>query len=210
MLSKLLLGIFLISLINCQDSITILTETIEKQVKLVNSPSSTENLITSYDKKLVDVLFYPLDLNETETFKKKFNLSDSFVFQIKTIKFSRSPIVLKVESGLSKLTYDTYEAGIGGAIKEADGKISFFLLKSRSKALIKKRYEKYYTKECHKVWIFFTKCENIEHTREKQLTEYEKLLVNNAVKYSAYQFLLEGIKYIKQKRFMRNGVNISF
>ena len=58
MLSKLLLGIFLISLINCQDSITILTETIEKQVKLVNSPSSTENLIASYDKKLVDVLFY--------------------------------------------------------------------------------------------------------------------------------------------------------
>ena len=210
MLSKLVLGIFLISLINCEDSRTRLTEVIEKRVKSLNNPSGTNNLIASYDKKLVDVLFYTLDLNKIETVKVKFNLPDSLVNQITVAKYSRTPKMIKLESDLSKLSYDTYEVGFGGATREADGKISFILLKTRSKALIQKRYEKYYTKECHKVWIFFTKCENIEHTREKQLTEYEKLLVNNAVKYSAYQFLLEGIKYIKQKRFIRNGENISF
>ena len=209
MLSKLVLGIFLISLINCEDSRTRLTEVIEKRVKSLNNPSGTNNLIASYDKKLVDVLFYTLDLNKIETVKVKFNLPDSLVNQITVAKYSRTPKMIKLESDLSKLSYDTYEIGFGGATREADGKISFILLKTRSKALIQKRYEKYYTKECHRVWLFFTECKNIEHTREKELTSSEKILINEAVKYSAYQLMLEGINYIKQNRFIINGVNIS-
>ena len=69
------------------------------------------------------------------------------------------------------------EETIGAAIKENDEKISFALIKSKSLVNLKTRYEKYYKRECHTVWLFFKRCENIEATKIKDLTPDEIILI---------------------------------
>ena len=87
----------------------------------------------------------------------------------------------------------TYETTIGAAIKEEDNRISFALIKTKSLANLNMRYDKYYTRECRKIWLIFKKCKDVEHIKEKPLTESETILINDASKYSAISSLLKGI-----------------
>ena len=203
---KVVLGLFIISLINCEDSKTLLTKKIEEYVKSLLTPSSTQNLIDSYDKKIVDAFFYTFDQNKVDEVKVKFNLPDSVVSCIKLARLAK----INGNENLRSLSNYTYEKEIVSARREDDGKISLALLKTRSRALIKKRFEIYYTKECHTTALIFKKCKKVSHIKEKKLTASEEALVNNAVQYSANQLLLDVINIIKKgDRLIRNGVTVT-
>ena len=199
---KILLEILLltVSSINCQERRLIFANNIKTYVQNIPKPTGVKDIVSDFDNKLF-VLFYTLTLKELQEAQIKFALSDNLVTQIKLAPLARSSGSIKVEETAAPSDFYTYEQTLGSAIKEDDGKISFALIKSKSNAKLITRYEKIYRKECHKVWIFFNKCKEVEYQSLKPITEDEKILINNAAQYSAKSSIIEGVDILKKDDF---------
>ena len=196
-IQKISIAIFflILSLITCADRRTIFAENIRAYAHSRTKPAKADELVSDYQNRLT-ILFYDLTLKDLEETKVKFDLSDSLTMQIKTALYARSSGAIKIEEK-TELDYSSYEETIGSAIKGDDGKISFALIKTKTFADLKKQYESYYVPECKRKFIFFNKCHDIEKQKERELTDAEKLIINDAVKYSAVNSILEGVEILK-------------
>ena len=196
---KLGILLILIFVVTCKDRKKILAENIRKFAESRNKPAGSDELISYFDNKL-SLLFYTLTLEELEEIKVKYDLSDILINQIKTIPYSRVSAAKKIEEKQS-FTYYAQEETLGAAIKENDGKVSFALIRTRSYAVLKDRYEIYYIEKCNRVWVFFKKCRNEEHRNKKNLSNEEQFIVGNATKYSAINSILEGVDFLEKNDY---------
>ena len=191
--------LLMISFANSEDRRVAFAKNIKKYVQSRSQPYGAYSLVSTFKNKLT-LLVYTLTTKEIEEAKIKFSLSDSLINQIKSAPYARASGAIKVEDK-TFLNFYSYEETIGSAIKEEDDKISFALIRTKSLAKLKTRYEKYNERECHTVWLFFRKCENVEKQREKVLTEYEKNIVGKAAQYSAIKSILEGVEILKRNDY---------
>ena len=189
----------MISFTNSEDRRVAFANNIKKYVQSRSQPIGASSLVSTFKNKLT-LLVYTLTLKELEEAKVKFSLSDSLILQIKAAPYARVGGAIKVEDK-TFLNFYSYEETIGSAIKEDDGKISFALIRTKSLAKLQARYEKYFERECHTVWLFFRKCGNVEKQREKVLSESEKIIVGKAAEYSAIKSILEGVEILKRNDY---------
>ena len=199
--SKLLLSIILlmVSFIICEDRRTVFANNIKSYTKSKSKPNGIENVVKNFETEL-SVLFYTLTIKELNEVKVKFDLSDSLTQQIKIAPYARSSGAIKVSDNILS-NYYTYEETIGSAIKEDDGKITFALIRTKSKATINYKYQTSTTRECHRSWLFFKKCHDVEFKVKLPLTEAEKILITEGVKYSVGKPILEGVEILKRNDY---------
>ena len=196
--AKLRLPIFfiVISFINCLDKREIFAENIRKNIEALTKPARTNELVYDFKNKLT-LLFYTSTIKELDEIQVKYDLSDSLMLQIKAARYVTTSGVKKVNES-NPLNYYSHEESLGAAIKENDGRISFALIKTKSFARLKPKYQTYTTEECHHVWIFFKKCHDVEHQREIELTNEEITIINQAVKYSSINSISEAVDILKK------------
>ena len=194
-LNKLLLAAFLLIIITCEDRRSIFAENIKKYVQTIKKPKGSENLIYDFDNKLT-LLIYTLTLKELNEVQIKYDLSDSLTKQIKTAPYARVSGGIKVEEA-SAISFNSYENILGSAIREDDGKVSFALIKVRSFAKLRVQYEPFPVKVCKTIVLIFKKCHYETYQKSRPLTESEKLLINEATKYSAINSILEAVDILK-------------
>ena len=194
---KILFSIFLLisSSITCTDKRVIFAENLRKSVQALKKPAGSDNLVSGFQNKLT-LLFYTLSRKELDGIQVKYDLSDALMTQIKAAAFARTSgmkqIIEKIE-----INYYSYEETIGAVLKENDNRVTFALIKTRSFATLKPKYEKYYVEECSG-WFIFKHCHDVEKQRERELTYNERLIIGNATIYSAKNSVLEGVNILKK------------
>ena len=177
--TNLLLGIFLIltiTLITCEERRVTFANNIKNNIQSLTIPTGTKDLVNNFSNKLT-LLFNTVKQDKLTELQSKFDLSDSLTQQIRTAPYVRVSASLKTIEDHKKTSFYSYEKSLGAAIKEEDGQITFALIKTRTFANLKVRYNIYPTKKCHKVALIFRRCHKIWHKDEKSLTEAEKLLI---------------------------------
>ena len=191
------LGILLtFSFINCLEKREIFANNIKQNIEKLTRPVEADSLVLNFQNKLT-ILFYTLTLKELNEIQTKFDLSNSLMIQIRSTQYSRTS-GFQIIKEKKKLNDYSFEKTLGTAIKENDGRISFALINTKSFANLIPKYETYTATECHYTWIFFKKCHDEKRQRERDLTESEKILVNEAAEYSATSSLLEAADILKE------------
>ena len=185
-----------VSFIKCEEKRAIFAQNIRNYVHTLTKPLRTDELVSEFQNKLT-IFFYTLTLKELDEIQVKYDLSDSIMLQIKSVQYGKISGMKKI-SETKNLNYYSHEESIGATLKENDGRISFALIKTKSFANLKIRYETYYEEECHRTWIFFQKCHDVLKQREKELTENEKIIVNKGAKYSAINSFLEAADILQK------------
>ena len=194
---KLLLStFFLIIFINCEDRRTSFANNIKQYALSINRPKGTEEFVSGFENKLT-LLFYTLTLKELEETKVKFDLSNELINQIKAAPYARSSAAKKINEA-KVISYYSYEETLGAAIKEDDDRITFALIKTKSFAKLRVRYDHFYTEVCKTIFFIFKKCHNVLRLKEKSLTAADKELITQASKYSAINSILEGAEILEK------------
>ena len=194
---KILFSIFFLiaSSITCTDKRVIFAENLRKSVQALKKPAGSDNLVSGFQNKLT-LLFYTLSNKELDGIKVKYDLSDALMTQIKAAAFARESAMKKISEKI-EINYYSYEETIGAVLKENDNRVTFALIKTRSFATLKPKYEKYYVEECSG-WFIFRHCHDVEKQRERELTYNERLIIGNATIYSAKNSVLEGVNILKK------------
>ena len=204
---RFLLICFIFSFTYCEDRRKLFAENIKKYVSSLNKIQNSKELIESFQNSKT-ILCYTLTLKELDEVKLKFDLSQNIIQQIKVAPYVRENSVKKIEEVKEMFNNFGMEETIGAAIKENDEKISFALIKSKSLVNLKTRYEKYYKRECHTVWLVFKRCENVEAEKIKDLTPDEIILIKEAAKYSATSSLLKGAEILSRDDYELNYIRV--
>ena len=200
-IEKLWLGTFLliISFINCTDKSVIFAKNIEKIIENLKLPDKTYELVSKFDNKM-SIFFYTATEKELDELQSKFDLSKDIIKQIKLIKSSREVNVRPVKEEIHP-NFFSYESSIGAALKEDDGRISFALIKLKSFANLKTRYDTHKERSCSGWWIFKSCYDTLVKT-EKAITPAEKLILSKAVEYSTSKELKEAVSILKRGDFL--------
>ena len=200
-IQKLWLGAFLliISFINCTDKSVIFANTIEKIIENLKLPDKTYELVSNFDNKM-SMFFYTVTEKELDELQAKFDLSKDIIKQIKLIKYSKEVGVRTVKEETHP-DFFSYESYLGAVLKEDDGRISFALIKLKSFANLKTRYDTYKERSCSGWWIFKSCYDTLVKT-EKAITPSEKLILSKAVEYSTSKELKDAVSILKRGDFL--------
>ena len=194
-LSPIILLFLTITFITCEERRVTLANNIKKNIQNLTMPAGTQNLVNNFANKLT-LLFNTVPKDHLTELQSKFDLSDYITNQIKLAPYALNNSLKNIEE-YKKTSFYSYEKSLAAAVKEEDGKITFALIKTKTFANLKVRYNVYYTKKC-KRFLFFKKCHKIWHKDEKPLTEAEKILIGKALEYTAVKSLSEAVEILKR------------
>ena len=146
-LLSVILFFLMTTFISCEEKRIKFANFIKTKIQNMTMPAGTQDLVNNFSIKLT-LLFRTATLDQLSELLSKFDLSDSFINKIKFSPYVLNSAIIKFEN--LKASFYSHEKSVIVVAKEKDGEITFALIKAKTFANLKVRYNVYSTKKCHK------------------------------------------------------------